>query len=54
MLLKKGLDIHREKAPENLLPFQAHLEQRYTQMKNVLEKEYGIKVRIGRNLANCV
>jgi len=44
MLLKKGLDIHREKAPESLLPFQAHLEQRYTQMKIVLEKEYGIKV----------
>ena len=47
MILKNALDIHREKAPDNLKPFQAHLEQKYCEMKAVLEKEYGIKVRAG-------
>ena len=44
LILKKGLDIHRDKVPEALQPFHAHMESRYHEMKIVLEREYGIKV----------
>ncbi|ESO09209.1 hypothetical protein HELRODRAFT_109536 [Helobdella robusta] len=44
IILREALNLHSERAPENLKPFQSHLEQRYAEMKNTLEKEYGIKV----------
>jgi len=44
MILAEALDIHRQKVPESLQPFQAHMDQRFTEMKAVLEKDYGIKV----------
>jgi hypothetical protein len=47
MILKKGLEIHHSKVHEALLPFHAHMEERYKEMKVVLEREYGIKVNNG-------
>ena len=44
VLLQTALDIHRKKAPASLQPFHAHMEQRFEQMKEFVEKEYGIKV----------
>jgi dedicator of cytokinesis protein 1 len=44
MILKSGLDIHRAKVHEALLPFHTHMESRYHEMKLVLEREYGIKL----------
>ena len=44
MLLQTGLEIHRDNAPDNLLPFQAHMDQRYNEMKAHIEQHYGIKV----------
>ncbi|XP_050389742.1 dedicator of cytokinesis protein 1 [Patella vulgata] len=43
-LLRDALMIHRRKAPENLKPFHTHMEQRFAEMCNIIEKEYGIKV----------
>ena len=45
LILKEGLEIHHSKVPEALQPFHAHMESRYKDMKIVLEREYGIKVR---------
>lgn len=47
MILKRGLEIHCSKVPESLMPFHAHMEERYKEMKVVLEREYGIKVNGG-------
>lgn len=47
VLLQTALDIHRKKAPVSLQPFQAHMEQRFEQMKDFVEKEYDIKVSRG-------
>ena len=44
MILKKGLEVHRCKVPEALQPLHAHMEERYSEMKVLLEREYGIKV----------
>ena len=45
VLLNLGLDVHRKNAPESLMPFQAHLDQRFAEMKTSIEKDYGIAVR---------
>jgi len=50
MILKKGLEIHRSKVHEALQPFHAHMEERYREMKVVLEMEYGIKVSDKHNV----
>ena len=44
VLLQTALDIHRKKAHVSLQPFHAHMEQRFEQMKEFVEKEYSIKV----------
>ncbi|CAL1526733.1 unnamed protein product [Lymnaea stagnalis] len=43
-ILRDGLLVHKSKAPESLQPFHSHMEQRFSQMCNMIEKEYGIKV----------
>ncbi|GFO14587.1 dedicator of cytokinesis protein, partial [Plakobranchus ocellatus] len=43
-LVRDGLLVHKSKAPEALQPFHSHMEQRFTQMCNMIEREYGIKV----------
>ena len=54
MLLQTGLDVHARKAPEALQPFHAHMEQRFAQMKQFVEKEYGIKVEGPNNFLEIV
>ena len=44
LIVKKGLDVHRERVPENLIPFHEHMQQRYNEMKSLLEREYNLKV----------
>ena len=51
MLLQTGLEIHRDNAPDNLLPFQAHMDQRYNEMRVHIEQHYGIKVNYGAAIA---
>ncbi|BFY99041.1 hypothetical protein BsWGS_02080 [Bradybaena similaris] len=43
-ILRDGLLVHKSKAPESLQPFHSHMEQRFSQMCTMIEKEYGIKV----------
>ncbi|XP_055899924.1 dedicator of cytokinesis protein 1-like isoform X3 [Biomphalaria glabrata] len=43
-ILRDGLMVHKAKAPDSLQPFHTHMEQRFSQMCNLIEKEYGIKV----------
>ncbi|XP_076471351.1 dedicator of cytokinesis protein 1-like isoform X3 [Babylonia areolata] len=43
-LLRDGLMIHKQRVPENLVPFHSHMEQRFCQMCTMIEQEYGIKV----------
>nr|KAG5708357.1 hypothetical protein BaRGS_034388 [Batillaria attramentaria] len=43
-LLRDGLMVHKQRAPESLMPFHSHMEQRFCQMCNMIEQEYGIKV----------
>ncbi|XP_059148668.1 dedicator of cytokinesis protein 1-like isoform X3 [Physella acuta] len=43
-ILRDGLIVHKNKAPESLQPFHTHMEHRFSQMCNMIEKEYGIKV----------
>ncbi|XP_070212219.1 dedicator of cytokinesis protein 1-like isoform X7 [Littorina saxatilis] len=43
-LLRDGLMIHKHRAPESLMPFHSHMEQRFCQMCTMIEQEYGIKV----------
>ncbi|KAH9503217.1 Dedicator of cytokinesis protein 1 [Bulinus truncatus] len=43
-ILRDGLMVHKNKAPDALQPFHTHMEQRFSQMCNMIEKEYGIKV----------
>ncbi|RUS91929.1 hypothetical protein EGW08_000331, partial [Elysia chlorotica] len=43
-LVRDGLLVHKSKAPEALQPFHSHMEQRFTQMCNMIEREYGVKV----------
>ncbi|KAL8560337.1 hypothetical protein ACOMHN_006068 [Nucella lapillus] len=43
-LLREGLIIHKQRVPENLMPFHSHMEQRFCQMCTMIEQEYGIKV----------
>lgn len=45
LLLEKGLELHKNKAPESLMPFHDLLEERFKQMKEFVYKEYAIKVR---------
>ncbi|XP_013378716.1 LOW QUALITY PROTEIN: dedicator of cytokinesis protein 1-like [Lingula anatina] len=44
-LLETAITVHGRKAPDTLKPFHAHLEMRFTQMKDLIEKELGIKVK---------
>ncbi|XP_025093618.1 LOW QUALITY PROTEIN: dedicator of cytokinesis protein 1-like [Pomacea canaliculata] len=44
VLLREGLMVHKQKASEDLKPFHSHLEQRFSQMCNKMEQEYGIRV----------
>ena len=44
MLLQTAIDVHGQKAPESLQPLHAHIVQRFTQMLEMLEAEYGIKL----------
>ena len=52
-LLRDGLIIHKQRAPENLMPFQSHMEQRFFQMCTMIEQEYGIKVCVGNTVVGC-
>ncbi|KAK3095553.1 hypothetical protein FSP39_016043 [Pinctada imbricata] len=43
MLLKEAINIHRRKVSEEMKPFHAHIEQRFTQMCDLIQKEYNLK-----------
>ena len=46
LLLYKGLVIHCKKAPQQLRPFHDHMVTCFEDMKTVLERDYGIKVKV--------
>jgi hypothetical protein len=44
VLLREALNIFKRKAPEDLKPFHAHLEQKYEEMCLQIKQEYNLKV----------
>lgn len=51
-LLEMGVQLHRERAPPSLEPFQLRLEDCFSQMKANVEEKYGKKVHSLNVLAN--
>ncbi|ESO92727.1 hypothetical protein LOTGIDRAFT_232874 [Lottia gigantea] len=43
-LIREALMIHRRKVPEDLKPLHSNMEQRFAEMCNIIEREYGIRV----------
>lgn len=43
-LLELGIQVHRERAPASLGPFQSRLEDCFTDMKASVEEKYGKRV----------
>jgi dedicator of cytokinesis protein 1 len=44
VLVQAGLEIHRQRAPDALLPFQARMDQRFNEMKAHMEADYDISL----------
>ena len=44
MLLKDAMYIHKERVSDDLKPFHAHLEQRFTSWIKMIESEYKLQV----------
>ncbi|XP_025835960.1 dedicator of cytokinesis protein 1 [Agrilus planipennis] len=44
-LLELGIQVHRDRAPSSLQPFQRHLEECFAKMQESVVKKYGKKVR---------
>ena len=49
ILLQKGLNIHGDKAPDDLRPFHDHMEMRFAQMKEFVDQDFTIHVCL-----NCI
>ena len=46
MLLKDAMYIHKERVSDDLKPFHAHLEQRFTSWIKMIESEYKLQVSL--------
>ena len=46
VLLREALNIFKRKAPDDLKPFHAHLEQKYEEMCIQIKQEYNLKVML--------
>ena len=44
MLLKDAMHIHKKRVSDDLKPFHAHLEQRFTSWIKMIESEYNLQV----------